>query len=463
MAREHSKNLDDSQNECQENLNNSVSDDMLNKSTARTQKPKEPARIIRQRITFCPNRSSSSFNRSESKNAMFRQYRKINAQLAQTCNHVKGELNQVKRELLVVKGEKLTLQTQNARLRGHVDPQVDEKEVQQRFLELVGPVKDCLNAALDNMVGLSDNLTQALRLTTAPSRMSCSSRQSSSSVELSRIASIGNSFSSTSVFPMRNVTNFPPPSSPTKDLPKSLVSPVVAGLTVNTSRASRQEEPSEKEVAEEDLGDDRTTDQSEVGGFIPEGNILEADLERNEVEVTRLESIDMDETEALGLVVEVGGEDKENTSGEAKSTDNQQKLLCSSTDVEQESLLEETFRRPRARGRNMMAVNYAELDDSLTPELAKGKSRNNLGKKANTNVDERKISQEIPNSKESKKPPKQVTINEEAKSGSEEVKDEGRSRRRAAGSFSYKEPSMNKKLRQGDQHSVVPQMERKKI
>jgi len=297
MARDHDENLDDSQNESQENLDHSISDDSLNRSQVRKRKKKKPPRIMRGRVSFCPksNTSSSSFNRSKrrssGKNATNYQYKKINAQLAQTCNNIKVELNHVKEELLMVKGEKLTLQTENAALRGQVDPQVVEQEVQKRVLECVGPVKDCLNAALDNMVGLSDNLTQGLRLTTAPSRMSLN-RQSTSSVALnSRNSSIGSG--NPPSFRMRNATNFPPPSSssPNKDLPKSMVSPMVAGHTIKRPRIQlnriamlggvggvyvgtnpvqpaappQEEEPPEDEMEEDVVEDEPEEDLAEIG------------------------------------------------------------------------------------------------------------------------------------------------------------------------------------------------------
>eukprot|EP00092_Neocalanus_flemingeri_P016972 GFUD01018357.1.p1 GENE.GFUD01018357.1~~GFUD01018357.1.p1 ORF type:complete len:1382 (-),score=385.34 GFUD01018357.1:112-4257(-) len=197
----------------------------------------------KKRATFCPN-SSKSFNMSRS----YRQpyvstsaLKKNNDELAKSLNKFKLAIATIQKDKMALERENFDLRAENSSLRSNVDPALIEAEVQKRLVDYLGPVKMHINSAIDNMVGLSDNLTQSMKLVSAPMRMST---QSQSLAGPSRSSSVGTNFR------MRPVTSFQTRdggnnsawgregggsgNSPPKQLSK--VSPMVAGHAISRPR-----------------------------------------------------------------------------------------------------------------------------------------------------------------------------------------------------------------------------------
>jgi len=218
------------------------------------------------RPSFCPNKSKS-FNASTTRS--FHRHRVSTTAIKKNNEELAKSLNKCKGVITHLQSEKLELERKNMELRAQFDEATIEAEVQKRVVATLFPVKKQINQAIDNMVGLSDNLTQGLQLVSAPLRMSTQSSGGGrgSSVGPNRGSSIGVGAN----FRMRPIMNFPAregtsvqsKNSPPKQLSK--VSPMVAGHAISRPRIQLTRMDIEAmSAAREQLGQENEVDDNEV-------------------------------------------------------------------------------------------------------------------------------------------------------------------------------------------------------
>jgi len=172
-------------------------------------------------VAYCPNRSNSrSFSRSKnmstdrwptlSKTAL----KKNNEELAKGLNKYKQLLALKEEELIQLRDKNLEQNHENAVLRTQTET-------------IFRSIKSTLNPAFDHIMGLQEQVSQAMSITNRPLRASQASR--ASSIGLSTLGS----FRGRVAVINKNTSG---QTSPSKQLPQSKVSPMVAGHPISRPR-----------------------------------------------------------------------------------------------------------------------------------------------------------------------------------------------------------------------------------
>ena len=146
-------------------------------------------------------RSASPTNTPSS--ALLRPLRCQNASLASALNDKMVEIRELSEVIDGLNAEILGLKMDVADLRAAKDDEVNtppgispealEAEFQVRLVEYLEPVKSVMNKMLDHTVGLTDEITRAMHMVSAPGRRSrsvASLAASNSSVALARRATL---------------------------------------------------------------------------------------------------------------------------------------------------------------------------------------------------------------------------------------------------------------------------------
>jgi len=290
MAKERTNTLD-------------VSDDKVVKRKKMKSRVKKDERG-KGRASFCPNKSKSfnSSNRSyRGHHVSTTALKKNNEELAKSLNKCKGVIAHLQTEKLELESKLMELRAE----RPQFDDAAVEAEVQRRLVATLFPVKKQITQAIDNMVGLSDNLTQSLQLVSAPLRMST---QSSSGGRGSNVGpNRGSSIGMGANFRMRPIINFPTresssagnssqsKSSPPKQLSK--VSPMVAGHAISRPRIQLTRMDIEAmSAAREQLGQENEVESNEelnegIDGQIGIEGIDDQIGEGSEVDMVQMEPL----------------------------------------------------------------------------------------------------------------------------------------------------------------------------
>lgn len=199
------------------------------------QAARKKVRKKRRAASFCVNRSLSVSSNSSGRwsKVSTKSLKKNNEELARTLNKCKLVIARLTEEMQARNDELLTLQQEHRSLQQdhRIKCEMFENELMKRLKDVLFPVTETLNSAVDNMAGLSENLFSAMRMAKAPLRMSQAANASRSS-STGRNSSIGCNLR------IRNVNHFlqPKPNTPPKTLPQSKVAPMVAGHAISRPR-----------------------------------------------------------------------------------------------------------------------------------------------------------------------------------------------------------------------------------